>query len=90
MAISATKIDLRATHDDKNLLSRAAKSVGKSLSQFVLEVTVREAQHILADDPNIVLNAEQWDELMNRLDNPRVDKNKLKDLMNTPSVFADA
>ena len=90
MAIAASRIDVRASDNDKNLLAKAAKSVGKSLSQFVLEVTVREAQHILADDPNVTLNSQQWDELEDRLDNPRVDKKKLQNLLQAPSIFADA
>jgi len=90
MAIAIKRIDFRATEQDKNLLSSAAKAVGKTLSQFILEISLKEASHILADNSKIELSATQWAEMQNRLDNPRVNKAKLQSLMQSASIFADA
>lgn len=90
MAIAVKRIDFRASEQDKNLLNSAAKAMGKSLSQFILETSLKEASHILADNANVELSSAQWEEMMDRLDNPRVDKAKLKALMQSRSIFADA
>jgi len=90
MATIATKINVRASAQDKAVLSRAAKTLGQSLSQFVLETTLVKAHHVLGDNSKIVLNDRQWEEFNDRLDNPRVDMDKLRNLMKSPSVFADA
>lgn len=90
MATITSRIDIRTSNRDKAILSRAAKVLGKSLSQFVLESTLKEAHSVIADNPRITLNEAQWKEFQNRLDNPQVDMTQLKNLMQTPSIFADA
>ncbi len=90
MAIAVKRIDIRASKNDKSLLTSAAKSKGMTLSQFVLDVTLKEAHHILADQPQIRLSSAQWEEFVNRLDHPRCNVSSVKKLMQTPSVFTDA
>lgn len=90
MAIAVKRIDIRASENDKSLLTSAAKSQGMTLSQFVLDVTLKEAHHILADQSQIHLTADQWEEFVNRLDHPRRDLSRAKSLMQTPSIFTDA
>jgi len=90
MATISSRIDVRTSQYDKAVLTRAAKVLGKSLSQFVLESTLKEAHSVIADNPQIQLSETQWEELQARLDNPVVDQAKLENLMRSPSIFADA
>ncbi len=90
MAVATKKIDIRASEEDKELLTRAAHSVGRSLSQFVLEISRKEARHILADENVIELSDEEWEEFRDRLDSPERDLSKLVKTLQTPSIFADA
>jgi len=90
MATISSRIDVRTSPYDKAVLTRAAKVLGKSLSQFVLESTLKEAHSVIADNPQIQLSAAQWEEFQERLDNPVVDQAKLENLMRSPSIFADA
>lgn len=89
MAVATQKIDFRATAEDKELLSKAAKLAGKSLSQFILEISTKEARHILAEDTEITLDSEQWEEFCDRLDNPATEQSNLKKTLQSAPVFAD-
>ena len=55
----------------------------------MLETLPAKAHHVLADNPRIVLTNEQWKEFEEMLDSPVVDMDKLKNLMQSPSVFTD-
>lgn len=89
MAAATQKIDFRATEEDKELLSKAAKVAGKSLSQFILEISTKEARHILAEDCDITLDSEQWDAFCEQLDNPVTERSNLQKTLQTAPVFVD-
>ena len=90
MNTATQKIDFRVTEGDKNLIVRAAKAMGKTVSQFLLELSIRESKHILAENTQIVLSPAEWEEFCYHLDHPRRDLSRLNTLMNSPSVFEDA
>ena len=62
-----SRIELRATEDDRDLLDRAAAALGTDRSSFLLAQGRLAAQRVLADREHLVLdaNAQQEWELIN-------------------------
>ena len=64
-----SRIELRATEDDRNLLDRAAAALGTDRSSFLLAQGRLAAQRVLADREQFVLNPEaqqEWERINNR------------------------
>ena len=76
-----TNIPIRARAEDRDLIDRAARVLGKSRSEFMIETARREAQTVLADQTHFVLDAKQWDAFMAALDAPPKDNPRLRELM---------
>lgn len=83
------KLDLRLTKSDKNTLQKAAAAARKSVSEFVLETALSEAEERLADRRVFTLDAEQWDAFVSALDAPPRRHARLERLFHEPSVFDD-
>lgn len=60
--MATSRIDIRISSHDKAVLTRSAKVLGKSLSKFILESTLKEAHSVITDNPRISLNEAQWNE----------------------------
>ena len=64
-----SRIELRASEDDRNLLDRAAAALGTDRSSFLLAQGRLAAQRVLADREQFVLNPEaqqEWERINNR------------------------
>jgi uncharacterized protein (DUF1778 family) len=59
-AAKTSRIELRATPEDRELLDRAAAAAGTDRSSFVLVSVRLAAQRVLADREHFVLDAEAW------------------------------
>jgi uncharacterized protein (DUF1778 family) len=81
------KLDLRLTPEAKQTLNAAAKSKGRSVSEFVLESALAHAHEILPDRQQFFLNAEQWGKFLEALDRPPRPMPRLQQLMREPSLF---
>lgn len=81
------KLDLRLSKSAKQTLQAAAKAARKSLSEFVLETALSEAEERLADRRIFTLDAEQWDTFVAALDAPPRRHPRLERLFREPSVF---
>lgn len=81
------KLDLRLSKSAKQTLQAAATAAGKSVSEFVLEAALSEAEERLADRRIFTLNAEQWDAFVAALDAPPHRHPRLERLFREPSVF---
>ncbi len=81
------KICLRLSKSAKQTLQAAAKTSGKSVSRFVLESALMEAEEWLADRTVFTLDAEQWDAFVAALDTPPRRHPRLERLFREPSVF---
>ena len=57
-SVKSTRIELRATRDDRELIDRAAAALGLDRSAFVLSQGLLAAQRVLADRGQFVLNPE--------------------------------
>lgn len=81
------KLDLRLSRSAKQTLQAAAKAARKSVSEFVLDTALREAEERLADRTVFTLDAERWAAFVNALDAPPCRHPRLERLFREPSVF---
>lgn len=63
-------INLRATQRQKSLLRRAAEATDHSLSEFILDSAVEQAERVLADRRWFVATDDEFDEFVGLLDAP--------------------
>lgn len=78
---SEANIHIRATTQLKQLIDTAANSVGKTLSEFMLDSAQKDAINVLLDKRLFVLDPEKYDAFVHALDNPRPPSDRLKALM---------
>ena len=79
--------NLRIGSQTDSLVRRAASERDQSLTDFVVESALNEAEHVLADRTRFELGEEQWRAFMELLDRPVRDNPGLAKLFSTPSVF---
>jgi len=65
----------------RSIIDQAAEMLGKTRSDFMLEVACREAESVLLDHRFLFLPAEQYDQFLAALDAPVKDNPALKRLM---------
>lgn len=91
MAIEPTnrteKLDLRLTKSAKQTLQAAAAAARKSVSEFVLETALSEAEERLADRRIFALDTKRWDAFVAALDAPPRRHPRLDRLFREKSVF---
>jgi uncharacterized protein (DUF1778 family) len=83
-----SRIELRATEDDRDLLDRAAAALGTDRSSFLLAQGRLAAQRVLADRERFVLDAnaqQEWERINSR---PARSLPGLTRLLERPSPFA--
>lgn len=81
------KLDLRLTKSAKQTLQAAATAARKTVSEFVLETALSEAEERLADRLIFTLDAKKWDAFIAALDAPPRRNPRLQRLFREPSVF---
>jgi uncharacterized protein (DUF1778 family) len=81
------KLDLRLTLAAKQTLQAAAAAARKSVSEFVLDTALSEAEERLADRRVFVLDTKKWDAFVAALDAPPRRHPRLERLFREPSVF---
>jgi len=81
------KLDLRLTRAAKQTLQAAATAERKSVSEFVLETALGEAEERLADRRVFMLDAKKWDAFLAALDAPPRRHPRLERLFREPSVL---
>jgi uncharacterized protein (DUF1778 family) len=90
MAASVTrseKLDLRLTAEAKQKLHAAAAAECRSVSEFVLESALARAAETLPDRHWFELDAKSWKAFEAALDAPTRPLNRLRHLLNNPSVI---
>lgn len=70
MALKSRRIEMRTDSDSESRIARAAAARRVSVSAFVLEAAVREADRVLALSDHTRMPAEQFDALLSSLDSP--------------------
>ena len=84
------RLNLRVSAKQRQLIQNAADSAHKSLTAFVLEATLTEADRVLAERRVFPLPQDRWDAFLKALDEPTASsagKRRLKKLLRTPSVL---
>lgn len=80
MAISTSeqeRIDLRTSPEIKELIVRAASTVGMSLSAFLLGAAQERARQVLAEQETVTLSPRDWRAFAEALDDADKPKPKL-------------
>ena len=85
--VRSEKLDLRLSKSAKQTLQAAAAAASKSMSDFVLECALSEAEERLADRRVFTLEANGWDNFVAALDAPPRRPARLERLFREPSVF---
>jgi uncharacterized protein (DUF1778 family) len=83
-AIKEARLNLRLKPADDELIRQAAKSVGKSVTDFLSEAALERAHEVLADQRHFVLDEETWDEFVTILDRPARPDPRLLELFSRP------
>lgn len=78
-------INVRARKSQKDLMDRAARVLGKSRSDFLLEAACKEAESILLDRTFFNTSEQVYENFLNLLDMPI--NEKLKKLMNVKAPW---
>jgi uncharacterized protein (DUF1778 family) len=81
------RLDLRLTRAAKQTLRAAAAAEGKSISEFVLDAALTEAEERLAARRVFTLDAKNWDAFVAALDAPPRRHPRLERLFGESSVL---
>jgi uncharacterized protein (DUF1778 family) len=81
------KLDLRLSRAAKQTLQAAAAAARKSVSEFVLDSALSEAEERLADRHVFTLDRKNWAAFVAALDAPPRRHPRLERLFSEPSVF---
>lgn len=81
------KLDLRLSRQAKETIHSAAAAAHRSVSDFVLESALIQAEQILADRQRFTLDPAQWDAFLAALDQPAREIPRLTTLLLEPGVF---
>jgi uncharacterized protein (DUF1778 family) len=81
------KLDLRLSRVAKRTLQAAAAAERKSVSEFVLDTALREAEERLADRRVFTLEGKKWEAFIAALDAPPRRHPRLEQLFREPTVF---
>jgi uncharacterized protein (DUF1778 family) len=88
MAKVKERWDFRVDPDTDRLVRQAAQAAERTLTDFVVDAAVIEAERLLADRRAFALAPEQWDRFVALLDRSPQDNPGLEKLFSRPSVFA--
>lgn len=88
MAKVKERWDFRVDSGTDRLVRQAAETSERTLTDFVVDAAVLEAERLLADRTTFVLPPESWDRFVELLDrSPRTNPG-LEKLFSQPSVFS--
>lgn len=80
-------INMRMSSQQRQKIATAAAALDKSETDFMLDVTIHEAERVLADRRWFVIDGDASDAFDRQLDEPVPYENDLRDLLRTSTVF---
>ncbi|WP_347352773.1 DUF1778 domain-containing protein [Intrasporangium sp.] len=89
VVVKDSRIAVRLSSDQDELIRRAAEVEGASLTEFTVAATVSHAVDVLADRRMFSLDDAAWSEFLALLDRPVRHKPRLTRLLTEPAVFTE-
>ena len=86
-ASKPSRLNIRVSEHEKDVLMRAASALNTSVSSFVVQRAYAEAQVILAEQSQFRLSDKKWREFKRALDAPPKDIPALRKLLTQRGVF---
>ena len=86
-ASKPSRLNIRVSQQEKDVLTRAASVLNTSVSNFVVQRAYAEAQVVLAEQSQFRLPDKKWREFCRALDSPPKDIPALRELLTGPGVF---
>ena len=83
----ATPLNIRIRSDQRSLIEQAALALDKTVSDFVREAALREANNALLNQTVFQLDSAAWDKFNAALDVSPGDNPKLNDLLSRKPVW---
>ena len=80
-------INIRAQKDQRALIDKAASSLNKTRSDFMLEVACQAAENVLLDQRLFLVDDETFNAFQAQLDAPVADNERLRYLLNQKSSW---
>ncbi|MBZ0271605.1 DUF1778 domain-containing protein [bacterium] len=80
-------INLRANRRQRDLIDKAAETLNKTRSEFMLDAACGQAEGVLAERVNFTLDAKRFKEFVARLDEPAKDNPKLRRLLHKKAIW---
>jgi uncharacterized protein (DUF1778 family) len=80
------RINLRASAEQKQLLAQAAELEGRTISEFMLDASIRRAQDSLLDQRIFTLSPEEYDAFSKALATPG-SRERLEKLLAIPTPW---
>ncbi len=74
-------INLRIESDTRQLIDDAASALGKTRTEFMIDIAREQAINVLLDRRYFALGSERFDDFMNALDNPPAPGPRLRSLL---------
>lgn len=78
MTATTTRLDIRISNSDKNLLASAAEFSGLSVSAFVLKAAREQAQSVSRQAARLALSQRDFKRILEALDQPPALNRRLK------------
>lgn len=82
-----TSVTMRMPQQTKDLIEKAANTVSKTFSAFVIDSARRHAEDVLLDQTVFNLSADAAEAFAQALDNPPAPTEKLRELMQSESPW---
>jgi uncharacterized protein (DUF1778 family) len=80
-------LNLRIKPDERSLIDRAAQSLGKNRTDFILDAARRAAEEALLDRTVLTVSPEAYAEFVARLDAPPQPNERLRRTMQTQAPW---
>jgi uncharacterized protein (DUF1778 family) len=90
MARVKERWDFRVEPETDRLVRQAAATSQRTLTDFVIDAAVLEAERLLADRTQFTLGQQQWERFVELLDRSPRDNPGLEKLFSQPSAFSGA
>lgn len=87
VARATARLSLRATEPDKTLLLAAAKRRRLTMTVYILQTAIAQAEADLLEETAFKLPSAEWKTFLAALDRPVQRKPQLHKLLTQPSVF---